>query len=320
MTKMNDWAASRLPLAMVLLAFVFCVSVNVRLLHAQSAKPVADSEADDGLGVHGYASSGDVSIHYVTKGEGPLVVMIHGFPDYWYTWRHQMQALAKDFQVVAIDQRGYNHSDHPEGAAQYAMPLLVDDVRAVVKHFERDKAIIVGHDWGGMVAWQFAMRYPEMTDRLIILNLPHPNGLMRELVNNPDQQANSAYARFFQTEGAAKVVPVETLIAWVKDPDAKAKYLEAMKRSSMEGMLNYYKANYPREPYTLPSDPLPKVQCPVLMFHGLKDKALLPGALNDTWKWLEQDLTLVTIPSADHFVQQDAAETVSKVMRRWLRP
>lgn len=287
---------------------------------AGSGKPAAGDPAEGGLGTHGFADSGGTKIHYVTKGTGPLVVMIHGFPDYWYTWRKQMPALAENHQVVAIDQRGYNWSDQPEGVESYAMSHLVDDVLAVVKHFERDQAIIVGHDWGGMVAWQFAMRYPEATSKLIILNLPHPHGLSRELASNPEQQKNSAYARFFQSAEASKLVKVDTLVGWVKDPDAKEKYLEAIKRSSMEGMLNYYKANYPREPYTAPTDPGPRVKCPVLIFHGLKDKALLSDALNGTWQWLDRDLTLVTIPDADHFVQQDAADKVTKTMVRWLQP
>jgi pimeloyl-ACP methyl ester carboxylesterase len=104
----------------------------------------------------------------------------------------------------------------------------------------------------------------------------------------------------------------------VTDPKAREKYVEAFKRSSIEGMLHYYKANYPREPYTDTRE-FPPVKCPVLMFHGLKDWALLPGALNDTWKWIEKDLTLITIPNAGHFVQQDASEMVTKNILRWLQ-
>jgi pimeloyl-ACP methyl ester carboxylesterase len=270
------------------------------------------------LGQDGYADSGGVKIHYVTTGKGPLVVMLHGFPDYWYTWRDQIPVLAKHYQVVAVDLRGYNKSDQPEGVANYAVDKLVGDVAAVVKHFKQDKAIIVGHDWGGFIAWSFAMTHPEKTDRLIVLNLPHPKGLMRELANNPQQQKNSAYARAFQEADAHKKVTPEILALWVKEPEARKQYVEAFKRSSMEGMLNYYKANYPREPYKDDRD-FPKVKCPVLLIHGLDDQYLLPGALNDTWKWLEKDLTLVTVPKAGHFVHRDAPEVVNKAMLRWLR-
>ncbi|MBP87141.1 MAG: alpha/beta hydrolase [Planctomycetaceae bacterium] len=272
--------------------------------------------ADD-LGKHGFADSDGVKIHYVTTGEGPLLVMLHGFPDYWYTWRAQMPALAEHFQVVAIDQRGYNKSDRPTGIENYAMPKLVSDVKAVVKHFGQKQAVIVGHDWGGAVAWSFAMAHPEMTERLIILNLPHLNALRRELANNPEQRKASAYARRFQQSDAASQLTAEGLTFWVTDADARAKYVEAFKRSSFDAMLNYYKANYPREPYDEQVD-TPKVKCSVLMIHGLKDTALLPGGLNDTWQWLEKDLTLVTIPNAGHFVQQDASEFVTRQMKNWL--
>jgi len=276
---------------------------------------------------HGYADSSGVKIHYVTLGEGPLVVMIHGFPDYWYTWRHQMEGLAEDFQVVAVDQRGYNKSDQPESVESYDMRYLVGDIAAVVRHLGREKATIVGHDWGGAVAWQVALNLPEMTERLIILNLPHPNGLGRELANNAEQQANSDYARTFQTKSASDPevffgmpMTVQTLSGWVRDPEAKAHYMEAFGRSSFEGMLNYYKRNYPSadNPGIAAVGELPKIQMPVLMFHGLNDTALHSDGLNNTWDWLEKDLTLVTVPGANHFVQQDAAELVTTTMKWWL--
>ena len=268
---------------------------------------------------HGFAESNGVKIHYATLGKGPLVVMIHGFPDYWYTWRHQMEALAEDHQVVAIDMRGYNKSDKPKGVEQYDMKLLIGDALAVVKHFKREKATIVGHDWGGAVAWGVAMAAPEVCEKLIILNLPHMRGLARELANNPQQQKNSAYARAFQLPGAHLALTAKGLSRWVKDPKARARYVEAFKRSDFEAMLNYYKQNYPRQPYKEDKSPVVPVKMPVLMFHGLNDTALLPGALNDTWKWLEKDLTLVTIPGAGHFVQQDAANQVSRTMKMWLK-
>ena len=193
----------------------------------------------------------------------PCVVMIHGFPDFWYSWRAQMPELAKHFHVVAIDQRGYNLSGQPEGVENYTTDKLVGDVVAVVKHFGTGKAVIVGHDWGGLVAWTFAMTHPELTDRLVVLNLPHPRGLLRELATNPQQQKNSQYARNFQKPDAAKHVSVEFLTGWVKDPEARKVYLAAFKRSSLEGMLNYYKANYPRIPDdAAKNDATPSRPCP----------------------------------------------------------
>ncbi len=267
---------------------------------------------------HGYADSNGVKIHYASLGSGPLIVMIHGFPDFWYTWRDQMEALADKFQCVAIDQRGYNLSDKPKGVENYDMKLLVGDVVAVIKSLGQQKAIVVGHDWGGAVAWQTALNVPQVVDRLIILNLPHPRGLSRELAHNPEQQKNSQYARNFQQPDAASKFNVEQWTMWVKYPAARAKYVEALKRSDAEGMLNYYKRNYPREPYQEDTSPVRKTEMPVLMFHGLGDTALLSGALNNTWDWMGKDLTLVTIPGAGHFVQQDASDLVSRTMRAWL--
>ena len=295
-------------------AFLICTGTfSFACSGLQAAEPEATS-----LGEHGYAKSGDTRIHYVTAGKGPLLIMIHGFPDYWYTWRNQMPELSKTFQVVAFDQRGYNLSDQPVGVENYAMPKLVDDVKALIEHFDHEEAIVMGHDWGGAVAWSFAMTYPKMVDRLVILNLPHMNGLRRELANNPEQQKASAYARHFQTPGAASQLTANGLAFWVKDPEAQKKYVQAFERSSFEGMLNYYKANYPKPPYTNDATAMPRVQCPVLMIHGLGDTALLPGALNDTWQWLDNDLTLVTIPKVDHFVQHGAATKVTHRVNTWL--
>ena len=266
---------------------------------------------------HGFATNNGVRIHFAALGQGPLIVMIHGFPDCWLTWRHVMAGL-KDHETVAIDQRGYNLSDKPKGAEHYDMAALVEDVAAVVRARGRERAIIAGHDWGGAVAWSFAMKHTEMTEKLIILNLPHPRGIGRELVHNPQQQKASAYARRFQQEGAHTNLTAAGLTFWVTDAPAKARYLEAFQRSDFEAMLNYYKRNYPREPYAEDPSPVVKVKCPVLMIHGLKDTALLSPGLNGNWDFVEKDFTLVTIPDASHFVQQDAPDLVTRSIRSWL--
>lgn len=268
---------------------------------------------------HGYVDSNGVNIHYASIGEGPLVVMIHGFPDFWYSWRHQMAVLSEEYQVVAIDQRGYNRSDQPKGQENYDVSLLVADVKAVIEHFGVDQAVVVGHDWGGRVAWGFAMSHPEMTEQLIICNLPHPRGIARERAHNNEQKLNSAYARRFQQPGAHEDLTAAGLAARIQDPLVKQRYIEAFERSDFEAMLNYYKQNYGEPPYLEDTSPVVKVKPSVLMFHGLDDTALMYGALNDTWEWLESDLTLVTIPGVNHWVQEQAAEQVSGMMQAWLR-
>lgn len=276
---------------------------------------------------HHYADSNGVNIHYVAIGKGPLLVMIHGFPDFWYSWRHQMSGLKNDFRVIAIDQRGYNQSDQPQGVAHYAMPHLVSDVAAVIADAGADKATIVGHDWGGAVAWQFAFAHPELTERLIVLNLPHPMGMARELANNSEQQQNSGYAQRFRAGKSSDPdiffggpMTAATLSGWVRDAEARKRYQEAFARSSFDGMLNYYKANYPTipEPGTPTPPPPPQLRMPTLIFHGLQDRALHSDGLNNTWDWIDADLTIVTAPGANHFVQQDAAELVTTTMKWWL--
>ena len=137
---------------------------------------------------------------------------------------------------------------------------------------------------------------------------------MREIATNPQQKKNSEYAFHFQKPDAHKTLTAEGLARWVTDPAAKPRYIEAFNKSDFESMLNYYKANYPQPDAPPPPADVafPKVKVPVLMFHGLEDQALLPGALNGTWQWVEKDLTLVTIPGAGHFVQQDAAPMVER--------
>ena len=236
---------------------------------------------------HGYVNNDSVKIHYVTLGQGPLVIMIHGFPDFWYTWRHQMEALSDDYQVVAIDLRGYNKSDKPKGVENYTMRNLIGDVAAVIQHFPQKNPIVVGHDWGGAIAWQTAIWRPELVERLIVLSTPHPNGLYRELNNNKQQQENSQYARNFQKKDAHKDLRAEGLAEWVDDPQAKKRYIAAFKRSDFEAMLNYYKASFPKpaaNSSVQQKTNLKRVQCPTLAIFGLQDKALLASGWNGTWK------------------------------------
>jgi pimeloyl-ACP methyl ester carboxylesterase len=280
--------------------------------------PILPNDIDKYV-THHYADNNGVRIHYVTIGEGQTsIVMIHGFPDFWYTWRNQMIALMSKYQVTAIDLRGYNLSDKPQGGEYYLMRHLISDIQAVMHHLGKDKAIIMGHDWGGAIAWFFAMYFPTMTERLIVLDFPHPSGFVRELAQNSQQQKQSAYARDFQQEGAHKQLTPESLSAWVHDPVARERYIEAFRRSDFEAMLQYYKQNYPRQPYQDASFQVNKVQAPVLQIHGLQDQWLLPGGLNSTWEWLENSWTLLTIPQAGHFVQHDAADLVSRTIENWL--
>lgn len=270
-------------------------------------------------------------IHYKSDGEGPLVVFVHGFPDFWYSWHHQIEHLSDSYRCVAMDLRGYNKSDKPEGIENYDMPLLVGDVLAVIAACGEEKATVVGHDWGGAISWAVAMTAPEHVENLIICNLPHPRGLQRELSINDEHRANTQYARDFQDPEYHKKMSPELVVALLQTlshkpwtEDKKSKYIEAFRNSDFKAMLSYYRQNYTAE--LKEKSPLPyrddsaliKVKSPVLMFHGLKDKALHHHALNNTWEWVEQDLTIVTLPNAGHWVHHDEPETVSSTIADWL--
>ena len=270
---------------------------------------------------HHYADNDGVSLHYVRMGSGPLMVLIHGFPDYWYTWRNQMGALAEHYTVVAMDTRGYNLSDQPEGMENYALDILVADVAAVVEAEGEESAIIVGHDWGGGIAWSVAAMRPDITEQLIILNLPHPKNLVRELAKFGQQHENSVYARNFQQPNYEENISAEALAMGLARGDDQLfeKYNEAFGRSNIESMMNYYRANYPRDPYTSGAFlELPEVQAPVLQFHGLLDTALLAEGVNSTWENLAQDWTLMTIPGVNHFPHHERPEMVTQMMLAWL--
>ena len=303
--------------------------VMVGVLLASGVTPLdAKSQTLEGEGVmarveHRYADSDGVTIHYALLGAehgqgAPLVVMVHGFPDFWYTWRDQMTALADaGYRVAAMDTRGYNLSDQPEGVDAYAMPNLIADVGAVIADQSEERAIVVGHDWGGMIAWFTAMYRPDLVERLIVLNLPHPKGLSRELATNPQQQANSQYARDFQQPGSHQRLTAAGLAGWVSDEAAREKYIQAFERSSLEGMMAYYQANYPREPYQEMGD-VPPVRVPVLQVHGMADQYLLAAALEGTGEWVDGDYQLVRLHGVGHFVQQDASEEVTRAILEWL--
>jgi len=270
---------------------------------------------------HGYADSDGVRIHFAALGSGPLLVLIHGFPDFWYTWRYQMPALAREHRVVAMDLRGYNLSDQPPGPQNYAMPHLLADVRAVIEHQgSATGATVIGHDWGGAIAWQLAMAHPEQVRRLVVLNMPHPAAFFRELATNPDQHASGEYARGFLDEQTHLRLRAEDLVGWlpVQGPE-RDRHLHALRQSSIQAMLHYYQRNYPRPPYPQAPPRPPSLEVPVLMIHGMRDPAILPGGLNDTWNWVAAPLTILTLPQAGHFVHLDAAEHVTTVLLSWLR-
>lgn len=263
-----------------------------------------------------------VKIHYTAAGKGPLVVMLHGFPEYWGFYRGLMDELDGSYRVAAMDLRGYNLSDKPTGEAAYAFPNLVKDVEAVIKAEGRTSAIVVGHDWGASIAWRVAMTRPDLVERLVIMSVPHPAGFLREMATNPVQQQNSQYARNFMIPGFEKNLTPE-MLTQNAPPEIKAEWLEALKRTDFTAMLNYYRANYPKgtgeqAAALANSAPMAPVKAPVLVIHGVKDNSLLAAGHSGTWDHVTSDTTILMIPAAGHDVQHDAGPLVNRTIHDWL--
>ncbi len=277
-----------------------------------------DLERFEAAVTHHEVRNGAVRLHYASIGSGPLVLFLHGFPDHWLTWWRQMEALSSTHRCVAMDLRGYNLSDQPLDIDAYRPEELVSDVLAVIADCKADSAIVIGHDWGGFVAWQVAMQAPDAVSRLGIVNMPHPWAIARELAQNPAQQAASAYVRMFQTPGAETALDFGHLSQWIRDKAFRARHDLAMAASSPAAMLNYYRACFPAPPYALRQEAPRRVTAPTLVIHGLDDPYALPAGMNDLWDWVAAELTIRAWPEVGHFVQQDAPDRLSEALISWV--
>ncbi len=263
----------------------------------------------------GFFENEGVKLHYVTLGKGPLVVMIHGIPEFWYSWRHQIEALSKQYQVVAIDQRGFNESGKPASKDGYRVERLVEDVAALIRHLGREQAVIVGHDAGAWVAWHFAALHPELTSRLVILSVPHPNALREELAEHGEQHRASGYARTMQKEDA-KPMFRPWQIGLLLDRLALPLYLLADRKTDANAITAFYQFNYPREPYAL-DETLPLIEAPTLVIHGQRDRFLLASGHEHNARWLKHEPKTVML-DADHFVHQEKPDEVNRIILDWL--
>ena len=285
---------------------------------------------------HKYADVNNIRLHYATAGKGKLIVFLHGFPEFWYEWKDQLAEFGRDYQAVAPDMRGYNLSSKPADVAQYRMRHLIEDVRALVEHLGHRKFILVAHDWGGGVAWPFAIRHPEYLEKLIILNAPHPVTFVRELRDNPAQLKASQYILVHRTPEAEDILSknnyailVSNLLrdgireGYFTEEDKKA-YLEAWSQpGALTGGLNYYRAAH-LGPFTgesddsLSADPsLFTVKVPTLVIWGEKDRWLLTGNLEGLEKYVP-NLTIKRIPDGSHWVIHEKPALVNSYIREFI--
>ena len=290
--------------------------------------------ATDGLEIEGAKhvrlDVGEVKLHAVEAGRGPLVVLLHGFPEFWWSWRLQIPALAAaGFHVVAPDLRGYNLSDRPPNVADYGLEHLAADVAGVIRAMGETKAHVVGHDWGGAVAWAFAMAYPEMLDRLAILNVPHPVRMEGALLSSPRQIAKSWYMFFFQLprlpERFLRSNDYANLRRSLRSgrgrdvPESEIQpYVDAARRAEgLRGGIDYYRAAI-RAVVSRTLPPPRVIDAPVLVIWGQKDTFLGQELAEPPARWVK-NARVEYLPNASHWVQLDEPERVNALLAGFLR-
>jgi len=279
---------------------------------------------------HRHAVSNGLCLHYVEAGAGPLIVLLHGFPEFWYSWRHQIPALARaGFHVIAPDLRGYNESAKPAGVANYRMELLVGDIVGLIRHAGATTATVVGHDWGGMIAWHLAMDQPQVVDQLAILNAPHPAAFVREL-GGLEQWLRSSYIRFFQLPwlpecllAAGDYALLERMLrhqplrrgAFSRIDIRRYKRALSVPRA-LTSALNYYRAAWRHSPRR--ADGFPTISMPTLLIWGERDSYLSIRLTKGLIPWVP-NIKIQRLANASHWVQNDAPQDVNRLLLEFVR-
>src|SRR5258705_12597841 len=278
----------------------------------------------------GYAEVGDQSLHYVAAGGGPLIVLLHGFPEFWYGWRLQIEPLAAaGFRVVAPDMRGYNLSSRPDGVADYDIGKLATDIRDLVHERGAQSALLAGHDWGGSVAWATAMNHPEVVDRLAILNAAHPRRVSQGL-RIPNQLRKSWYFFFFAAPGLPE--DVVQLRDWhffrhflqdARPPYTDQefeRYVEAWSQpGAAAGMINYYRASV-RQSQKEAAAKLRPISAPTLVIWGEGDSYLGSDLAEPDRDDVPNLDRVERIPDASHWGHHDEAERVNQLLSDFFAP
>lgn len=277
-----------------------------------------------------FAQIGSVRLHYATAGKGArLVILLHGFPEFWYSWRHQLAALSDEYTVVAPDMRGYNLSDKPTKVSDYEAENLADDITGLIRHFGREQAAVIGHDWGATVAWTLAAKHPEYLWKLGALQVP-PISVWR---NNQTlkQFLASWYMFFFQIpalpEFLFKLNDYALLANALKNSTAEkdfftdadiAEYKRAWSEPfALTAMLNYYRANIMKRFLSKPDAPQ-NIKVPTVFIYGEQDKAVLPETVKGISEMIDAPYEEFRIPTSAHWSQQEAADAVTEILREFL--
>jgi len=288
---------------------------------------------------HDYADINDIRLHYVTAGKGKLLMFAHGFPEFWYEWKDQLAEFEDEYQVVAPDMRGYNLSSKPADVEQYRVEYLIEDLRLLAEHLGHKRFILIGHDWGGAVAWAFALRHPDYLEKLIIINAPHPGVFNRELHENPAQQRSSQYMLMFRGSQAEQTLSANNYASLVDSilgrglkegyftAEDRNAYLESWSQpGALTGGLNYYRAAQVGPPSDQGAQAngnfgtdtaVQTVAVPTLVIWGEQDQALLTGNLEGLDEFVPE-LTVKRIPDGSHWVVHEKPDLVNAYIRDFI--
>ena len=278
----------------------------------------------------GYAEVGDVNLHYVEAGDGPLIVLLHGFPEFWFGWRLQIEPLvAAGFRVVAPDTRGYNLSSKPEDFEAYAVDLLAADIRGLIGELGAESARLVGHDWGGSIAWTTAMNHPEVVDRLAILNAAHPRRLSEGL-RHPSQLRKSWYFFFFAVRDCPRrwctpETGTSSDTSWrtrtrLTPTEEIERYVEAWSQpGAAAGMINYYRASV-RQSQKEAAAKLRPISAPTLVIWGERDSYLGSDLAEPDRDDVPNLDRVERLADASHWVHHDEAERVNQLLIDFFAP
>lgn len=290
---------------------------------------VTDWRGASAVFTEGSVDSDGVRIQYHVAGEGPLVVFLHGVASPWFDYRHQIVMLSGQYRVAVMSTRGTQGSDRPAGDAHYATARIAGDVSAIIEHLGAERATIVGQDSGGLHAWHFAMTHPDQTERLIAIGSVHPAGLLRELIDNADQQQGSAFQWGMMENPDAGREFGERVRSAPADPDDPENLAELRQEANAsldaESVVGFYKTNWPARPVTMDTvafgfqyGEFPPVQAPTLLIYGKQSPFFLNATLNDMWEWVDAPLTIHVLPGVGHGPHREAPELVTRRMLEWL--
>ncbi|MGF1538083.1 MAG: alpha/beta fold hydrolase [Elainellaceae cyanobacterium] len=274
---------------------------------------------------HQFVTVNGIKLHYVTQGEGPLMLMLHGFPEFWYSWRHQIREFSQRYKVVALDMRGYNESDKPDGVEAYKVSEIAKDAAEVIKALGYEQCVLVAHDWGGAIAWSFAYDYPSLVQRLIVMNIPHPNLFMAGL-RTPQQLMRSWYMFLFQLpwvpefllssnnyQAIEQMFTEGSINKQAFTPEDVAEYKRAVSQpGALTAMLNYY-----RNIFSLSGDRSGVLAMPTLMIWGEEDIALGKELTYGTERYV-RNFQIHYIPNCGHWVQNEQPQLVNQYMWAFL--